>query len=169
MPDTGMERERQVFAEELGRFFEERGLPRMEGRVLGRLIVCSPPHQSADELAEALGVSRGAISMAIRLLQRSEAVERFTVPGSRRHYYRLRPGFWRGEIDTRVQEAAAVRALAENGLKRLEGAPAEDLDRLRDLHAMYTFLERGYAALRDSWHGNGRAPEEHPAHPPDAP
>ena len=147
-----MERERQVFAEELGRFFEERGLPRMEGRVLGRLVVCSPAHQSADELAEALGASRGAISMAIRLLQRSEAVERLNVPGSRRHYYRLRPGFWRGEIDTRVQEAAAVRTLAESGLKRLEGAPEEDLDRLRDLHAMYTFLEHGYAALRDSWH-----------------
>src|SRR5690606_19889820 len=103
--EAGMERERQVFAEELGRFFEERGLPRMEGRVLGRLVVCSPAHQSADELAEALGASRGAISMAIRLLQRSEAVERLNVPGSRRHYYRLRPGFWRGEIDTRVQEA----------------------------------------------------------------
>lgn len=157
--DPETERERQVFAEELGRFFEERGLPRMEGRVLGRLVVCSPAHQSADELAEALNASRGAISMAIRLLQRSEAVERLNLPGTRRHYYQLRPGFWRGEIDTRVREAAAVRALTENGLKRLEGAPEEDLDRLRDMHEMYTFLEHGYAVLRDSWHREGAARE----------
>jgi DNA-binding transcriptional regulator GbsR (MarR family) len=151
MADEELWGERQAFAQELGRFFEDRGLPRMEGRVLGWLVVCRPEHQSAEQLAEALGASRGAISMAMRLLQRSEAVERVTVPGSRRHYYRLRPGLWRQEIARRVEEAATVRALTAEGLERLAAAPDDDLARLRDMHEMYAFLEGGYTGLRDTW------------------
>ncbi|GAB2505198.1 GbsR/MarR family transcriptional regulator [Nocardiopsis aegyptia] len=157
------EEERRAFAQELGRFFEDRGLPRMEGRVLGWLVVCVPDHQSAEQLTEALGASRGAISMAMRLLQRADAVERVTVPGSRRHYYRLRPGLWRQEIDRRVEEAATVRALTADGLRRLSGTSAAsdgDLARLRDMHEMYAFLEGGYAHLRDTW--RERESREHP-------
>lgn len=156
MTEDPLDAERHAFAEELGQFFEESGLPRMEGRLAGWLIVCSPPQQSADDLATALGASRGAISMATRLLQRSGAIERVTVPGSRRHYYQLRPGFWRREIDKRVEESAAVRDLAGRGLKRLAASDDEDLQRLRDMYEMYEFLEREYGRVQQRWHQHER-------------
>lgn len=156
--DDPLAAERHAFAEELGQFFEERGLPRMEGRAAGWLVVCQPPQQSPQDLATALQASRGAISMAMRALQRAGAVERVTVPGSRKHYYQLRPGFWREEIDKRVQEAAEVRELTADGLQRLSAAGAGDLQRLRDMHEMYEFLETEYARLRDRWHGREGEP-----------
>ncbi|GAA3760869.1 GbsR/MarR family transcriptional regulator [Salinactinospora qingdaonensis] len=163
MSDGEVEAERHAFIEELAQFFEDSGLPRMEGRVLGWLVVCTPAHQSAEEIATALGASRGAISMAVRLLQRAEAVERVSFPGTRRHYYRLRPGMWRREIDRRVHEATAVRTMAEDGLNRLASAPDQDLQRLRDLYDMYAFLEREYLQIRDRWHDHetGHTPKEH--------
>lgn len=160
MTEDPLAGERHAFAEELGQFFEERGLPRMEGRVAGWLVVCTPPQQSADELAAALGASRGAISMATRLLQRSGALERVTVPGSRRHYYQLRPGFWRQEIDKRVEESARVRELAGNGLERLAASAPEDLRRLRDMHEMYEFLEFEYGRVQQRWHEHERDDRE---------
>jgi hypothetical protein len=39
-------------------------------------MVCQPEHQSAEELTEALQASRGAISMAMQMLQGVGAVER---------------------------------------------------------------------------------------------
>ncbi|GAB3461018.1 hypothetical protein GCM10027570_46530 [Streptomonospora sediminis] len=157
-PNPGSER-RRAFAEELGQFFEERGLPRMEGRMLGWLIVCDPPEQSAEDLAAALGASRGGISMSVRMLQRAGALERVAVPGSRKHYYRLRPGMWRQEIDKRVEEAAMVRDLTAKGLQELSDAPPEQLRRLRDMNDMYSFLSQEYSRIRDLWHskedGNG--------------
>jgi len=41
--------------------FENDGFPRATGRVLGWLTVCNPPHQTAREIAEAIGVSLGAV------------------------------------------------------------------------------------------------------------
>ena len=47
--------EKQHFAEEVGLFFERSGMTRMAGRILGWLLVCDPPHQTLNDLAEALG------------------------------------------------------------------------------------------------------------------
>lgn len=143
--------ERLGLAEEFGRFFDEHGLPRTEGRILGWLVVCDPPEQSADDLAVVLALSRGGVSMAMRMLVRADAVERVSVPGSRKHFYRLRPGLWRREIERRVQEARRSRDLAAAGLERLGAAPEEQLRRLQDMREMYDFLARGYEELSERW------------------
>lgn len=141
----------QQFAEEIGLFFEENGLPRMQGRILGWLLVCDPPEQSAEDLAEALSASRGSISMAIRMLQDNKAVERRTVPGSRRAYYRLRPGFWLQEADTKARLARSWLRLTERGLGLMTDHRPERTERLREAREMYAFLEQEYAAIAERW------------------
>jgi DNA-binding transcriptional regulator GbsR (MarR family) len=139
------------FADEIGLFFEDNGLPRMPGRVLGWLLVCDPPQQSADELAAALQASRGSISMAMQLLQGSGAVQRVAVPGSRRTYYRLTPGFWLREAEEKAAIAARWRKLAERGLDLLADRPEDGRQRLQEMHDMYAFFEEEYARMRDEW------------------
>jgi DNA-binding transcriptional regulator GbsR (MarR family) len=152
--DVGMETHSGLheYADEIGLFFEDNGLPRMSGRVLGWLLVCDPPHQSAEELAEALQASRSSISMAMQLLQRNGAVERYAVPGSRRTYYRLTPGFWLREAEGKAAIAAQWRKLADRGLGILAGRPEDSRQRLQEMHDMYAFLEEEYTRLRDTWH-----------------
>jgi DNA-binding transcriptional regulator GbsR (MarR family) len=139
------------FADEIGLFFEDNGLPRMPGRVLGWLLVCDPPEQSADELAAALQASRGSISMAMQLLQGSGAVQRVATPGSRRTYYRLTPGFWLREAEEKAAIAARWRKLAERGLDLLADRPEDGRQRLQEMHDMYAFFEEEYARMRDEW------------------
>ena len=140
------------YADEIGLFFEDHGLPRMPGRVLGWLLVCDPPHQSAEELAEALQASRGSISMAMQLLQRSGAVERSAVPGSRRTHYRLAPGFWLREAQEKAAVAAKVRKLADRGLSIMSDRPEDSRRRLQEMRDMYAFFEEEYGRLRDAWY-----------------
>lgn len=140
------------YADEIGLFFEDNGLPRMSGRVLGWLLVCDPPHQSAEELAAALQASRGSISMAMQLLQRNGPVERYSVPGSRRTYYRLRPGFWLREAEEKAEIAATWRKLADRGLSMLTDRPDDSRRRLQEMHDMYEFFEAEYGRMRDAWH-----------------
>ncbi|MFC1903065.1 GbsR/MarR family transcriptional regulator [Chloroflexota bacterium] len=88
-----MKNERQAeernFVEEVGLVFEQTGLPRMAGRVLGRLLISDPPCQSADELTEALIVSKGAIRTATQHLIQCGLVERIGLPGVRHYYFRI--------------------------------------------------------------------------------
>lgn len=139
------------YADEVGLFFEDAGLPRVPGRILGWLLVCEPPHQSAEELAVALRVSRGSISMAMRMLQTAGAVERYPVAGSRRTYYRMRPGFWLREAEDKARLAGEWRKLADRGLDLTADRPPESRRRLQEARDMYAFLEEEYARIKDRW------------------
>ncbi|MQA97315.1 MAG: MarR family transcriptional regulator [Streptosporangiales bacterium] len=140
-----------AFADEIGLFFEDQGLPRMPGRVLGWLMVCDPPHQSAEELAEAVQASRGAISMAVKLLIGAGAVERHPVAGTRRVYYRLRPGFWLLEAESKARVARDWRKLMERGLDLMDDLGEDRTRRVKEAHDMYAFLEQEYSQIRDRW------------------
>lgn len=141
----------QEYVEEIGLFFANAGLPRMPGRILGWLLVCEPAHQSADELAHALRASSGSVSMAMQMLVRAGAVERHTVPGSRRTYYRLRPGFWLHEAEEKAKQAAQWRKLADRGLSMLADEGADRSQRLKEMRDMYAFLEQEYARIDRRW------------------
>lgn len=139
------------YADEIGSWMEDLGLPRMSGRVLGWLMVCEPPHQSADELAEALLASRGAISMSVRMLMGGGSVERYPVPGTRRTYYRLRPGFWLREAEDKARMAGEWRKITDRGLQLLSDRDEESRQRMQEAHDMYAFLEVEYGRIRDRW------------------
>jgi DNA-binding transcriptional regulator GbsR (MarR family) len=148
--------ELQEYVEEIGLYFAGFGLPRMPGRILGWLLVCDPPHQSAEDLADALQVSSGSISMGVQMLVRAGAVEKHAIPGSRRTYYRMRPGFWLREAEEKAKQAAEWRKLAERGLALLAGLSdntdnTERAQRLRETRDMYAFLEVEYARIDARW------------------
>ena len=142
------------FADEIGLYYDDLGLPRAWGRVLGWLLVCEPDHQSADELAAVLHASRGSISMATRSLIRLGNVERQTRRGDRRIYYRIRSGTWTGIFEQQVKAAAKLRQLAEHGLELLNDVPATRRDRLKELHEFTAFYERECLGVIARWHRN---------------
>jgi DNA-binding transcriptional regulator GbsR (MarR family) len=148
----GQHEELVSFAEEIGLFYEDLGLPRAWGRVLGWLLVCEPDYQSAEDLAAALQASRGSISMATRALIRWGTVERQTKRGDRRTYYRIRPQSWTAVFELQAQNTTKLRDLAKHGLGLLNDEPATRRDRLQELHDFTTFYERESLALIERWH-----------------
>jgi DNA-binding transcriptional regulator GbsR (MarR family) len=143
--------EQQHFIEEVGLLFEMVGLPRMAGRIFGWLLISDPPHQSPAELAQVLQASKGSISTMTRLLVQMGLIERISLPGERRDYFRIRLNAWSELTQRRLTQITAFRQIADRGLTLLsEKAPhlRQRLEEMRDMHA---FLEQEMPRLFQRW------------------
>ncbi len=140
-----------AYAEEWGLLFERWGLPRTAGRIWGWLHVCEPPQQTAGQLVEALGVSKGSVSTNTRLLEGLGLVERVGVRGARQSHYRVGRDAFEGIMRQRLMGVAQARALAERGLSVLEAASPERKERLTAKRDFYAFLEREMEELLRHW------------------
>jgi DNA-binding transcriptional regulator GbsR (MarR family) len=149
--NEGLPEELVSFADEVGLFYEDIGLPRAWGRVLGWLLVCEPDFQSAEDFANVLHGSRGSVSMTTQALIRGGMVERRTFRGDRRTYYRIRPDSWTAVLEDQQRSTKRLRTLAERGLELLKDQPPERRHRLEQLHSLMAFFERELPALIDEW------------------
>ncbi|MFC2014063.1 GbsR/MarR family transcriptional regulator [Chloroflexota bacterium] len=139
------------FVEEVGLFFEQSGLPRMAGRILGWLLLSDPPHQSLDGLAEALMASKGSISTVTRLLIQIGLIERISLPGVRHYYYCIRPGALTRLLRQKTEAIKAFRQLAERGLELVRDKAPQARQRLAEVRDMYAFFEREFPILVERW------------------
>src|SRR5262245_11827320 len=120
-----------AWVERVATFFAEyAGLPPITGRILGWLMICDPPEQSAGEVAEAIGASRASLTTNMRLLTASGLVRRLTRPGERTTYFRLDDDAWEKVIRRRMAYMATFREIAQDGL-RLVGAGGARATRIR--------------------------------------
>ena len=143
--------EEKSFVEEVGIVFEQAGLPRMAGRILGWLSICDSPHQTITELAEALMASKGSISTMTRFLIRIGLIERISLPGHRRDYFRIRLSASHHLLKDSLDQTTAFRQLIERGLELIEGKANANRQWLEEMRDMYTFFERELPALLERW------------------
>lgn len=147
--------------EEFGIVSEAHGMPRMAGRILGRLLMCTPPHQSLSCLAEDVQASKGSVSTMTRLLIERRIVERITFPGDRQDYVRVRSGSI-GEMFTHTIRHADIQArLLERALTVADDHSTEGLARIREAHDFFSFMRDEFPALLERW-------QERQAHSADA-
>lgn len=139
------------FIEISGDMMNEHGLPHMAGRIVGALLVCDPPHRSMDELAEDLQASKGSISMATQLLTRIGCIERISLPGARRHYYRIRSELWEELLNARTEHLLMHQRTLVAGMQLLKDAPVESKARLLEFQAFIDFVSEELPALSERW------------------
>jgi DNA-binding transcriptional regulator GbsR (MarR family) len=144
------ERLRQ-FIENSADLMQEHGLPRMAGRVIGALTVCQPPHLTHEELAELLQASKGSISMSTQLLMRLDFVERISLPGHRRHFYRLKENLWNDYLFKVESHVNREREVAMDGLDTLKGEPVEVKRRLIEMLIVSDFVLEEWPGLVSRW------------------
>jgi hypothetical protein len=140
MAETVAEKKRHL-AEDFGMLFEGSGVPRMAGRIFGWLMVCDPPHQTAAEIAASVGASKGSVSTMTRLLETFGIVERFTMPGKRLTYYRVKENPWLEMMAAKMRVITAFRGVADRGLELLAKDAPEVRKRLEIMRDTYRFFE----------------------------
>ena len=141
--------EEKHFVEDISLFFEEVGLPRMAGRILGVLLIASPPEQSIDELCHVLQASKSAVSTSARLLMETGLIERVPPPVPRRVYFRFKTGGWLIFMRQRMRLWSELHQITERGLElHRESDPALQ-ERLQEAHAMFSLIEADFPALLD--------------------
>lgn len=129
------------FVEEFALAYEAVGIPRVAGRILGWLMVCDPPEQTASQLVATLGVSKASTSTMTRLLTQMHLIEKVPKRGSRSDFFRIRPGIWTERVKSGLASLVIYKKLAEKGLQLLESAPPERSERLLEMHQIYSFFE----------------------------
>ncbi|NED97493.1 transcriptional regulator [Phytoactinopolyspora alkaliphila] len=149
--------QRARYAEEIGVLFNDRGWPRMEGRVLGYLVMSNAPHVSTAELIESLRASAGSISAATRALGQAGFIKRVTVPGDRSHYYRVEDDVFGTFLATEHQYLILRARGVEDILSALGGneeGPRKRLENMRD----YLVWLRDYhhGQMLDAWERHKR-------------
>ncbi len=140
-----------AFVEEVALFFDQAGMPRIAGRILGYLLVCDPPYRSATQLSEEMGASKGSVSTMVRMLRNTGLVEPAPVPGERATYLRIRDDGFEGVFGQQIRQVSAFGALASKGLGLLGDADPDRTRRLRTLGAIYGFYEVEMPRLLERW------------------
>ena len=146
-----MGEDRRRYVEEFGLLFGQFGLPRMLGRVLGSLMISDPPESSAEELAESLGASRGSISSSTRSLIQMSLVQRWSRPGERRDYFRIKPGAWHEIMRRELEAIGGFREIAERGLDLLDMKEPSVRRNLEEMRDFYAYWEKEMPAVLERW------------------
>jgi hypothetical protein len=128
------------WAERVATFFAEHyGLPPITGRILGWLLICDPPEQSAGEIAAAIGASRASLTTNMRIMIGSGLVRRLTRPGGRTSYYRIDDGMWDAVIRRRIASMMSFSQITLDGLN-LVGPESSRATRLRAAHDFFAWM-----------------------------
>jgi DNA-binding MarR family transcriptional regulator len=112
------------------------GASRAVLRVLAWLAVCEPREQRAAEIQDALSLSAGTVSVALRMLDEAGLVQRVTRPGDRQVYNRIDPQAWLRALEARVAALTAAGTIAARAIAASDGGADSRLFELRDLCAV---------------------------------
>jgi DNA-binding transcriptional regulator GbsR (MarR family) len=134
-----------LVVESVGRF------PRMGGRVLAQLLLSEPPEQSQADLSQALRSSPGAISTTLRMLVDRGFVERISVTGDRKDYYRVSASAWERALEETLRIAANATRLIARGLELATQCGPNAEHKLRQMHTLVLMEEQSVRDLLDGW------------------
>ncbi|GAA1572622.1 hypothetical protein GCM10009804_31440 [Kribbella hippodromi] len=142
---------RVEFVEQFALIRELAGSARMEGRVLGYLMVCNRPYVSSAELARALSASAGSISSTTRRLIDLGFIARHAVPGDRNHYFKVDDDVWGSFLAGERRSLNKQQQIFEQMLAELpEGMPGP-AKRLRNARNYFEWLASYHRKMLADW------------------
>jgi len=149
-----------AFIESLGRYFENYGIPRIGGRILGLLLIAHAP-LSAEVISKLLKVSRGSVSTNFRLLLASGLAERITFAGDRTTYYTFPENAWEKTINVEISGITTMKRIIELGLKALPQGDSATL-RMNQMIRWADFILDIWNKAAEQWRlEQARAPIEY--------
>lgn len=138
------------FVEHMGQLFEGEGLTRIAGRIYGHLLLSEPP-LSLDDLSVALQVSKGSASQDTRLLERLGVLERVTLPGDRRVYYRASSDGHDRILAVRQERMQQLRRTLDEGLRTEAAQTPAVRKRLKSSCKFYDHMIRTITEAQRVW------------------
>jgi hypothetical protein len=148
--------EKTRFIEGMGRYFEQFGISRIGGRILGLLMLAEEP-LSLDDMATTLSVSRASISTNIRLITASGLAELVTKPGDRRDFYRFTDDAWGHSLYIELKSLLPLRRMAARALAALGPDDAMARAQVEDLVDFCDFFIEEHQGMMARWRERLRA------------
>lgn len=98
----------ETFVMHFGEMGNRWGFNRTVGQMYALLVIAETP-LSANQIAEALSISRGNVSMGLKELQSWQLIKQHHVPGDRKEYYQAAGSIW--EMANKVFEERRKREM----------------------------------------------------------
>ncbi|MBE8525083.1 helix-turn-helix transcriptional regulator [Amycolatopsis sp. H6(2020)] len=114
------------------------GVPPIAGRVLGWLMVCDPPEQSAGQISAAIGASRASLTSNLRLLSSMGFLTWRSRPGARTVYYRMAEQAWSVVVQRQIAGITSFLDITRDGLSLV----GDHSDRIRQAHATFEWMAK---------------------------
>jgi DNA-binding transcriptional regulator GbsR (MarR family) len=127
------------WVERVAMYLARDGVPPIAGRVLGWLMVCDPPEQSAGEISAAIGASRASLTSNLRLLSSMGFLTWRTQPGGRTVYYRMAEEAWTVVVRQQIAGITSFLDITRDGLD-LVGSDDDRATRIRQAHTTFEWM-----------------------------
>src|SRR3954447_25223346 len=138
------------FVERMGSALTQAGLPRTPSLVFCALLVDDDGRMTARELGQALELSAGSISGAVRYLEQVGMARRERQRGSRQDLYVVDEDAWHGAMMRRDQLYAPMVAALTGGLKVIRRDSSAHR-RLLLTREFLTFIDSEMTDVADRW------------------
>ena len=138
--------------EDLGAFFERRGMTPMEARVFALLLLAEPHYQDFYTIQEALAASKSSISNALNRLMTSRRVDYLTLPGDRKRYFKVNPELWLEEMKAEIASVVPMMDRIDAIVQRRQGMNTPEFNRgLSRIHAFFAFMVQEFPKMLARW------------------
>lgn len=141
----------RTFVEDFASSWESANNARMDGRVLGLLIIVDEPYLSSAQIAHLLQASTGAVSMATRALVTVGFLKRHALPGDRAHYFRVEDDVWGTFLSGEREYLRRMKGTVIGGLDLVPADAAGPRTRLRNAQRYMTWLEGYHRKMLADW------------------
>lgn len=139
------------FVEEFALTWEASNSPRMEGRIVGLLMIVDQPYLSSQQIAALLKASAGAVSGATRRLVEVGFVKRHVVPGDRNHYFRAEDDVWGSFLAGERYYLARLGKVIEDGVAATPPDAAGPRRRLANAQHYMEWLSGYHRKMLTDW------------------
>ncbi|NHN28570.1 GbsR/MarR family transcriptional regulator [Paenibacillus agricola] len=140
--------------------FEAEGFSPLVGKIFAHLLFASNP-VSLQEMAEELGVTKAAISVQVRTLEKHMMCHKLPTSSNRKDYYYIADDFSMASVHSTITKLQSIRKLIESTLgvySNLDAVeeferPAHDVSKRRfiEMQALHEmFLER-LVGFEEEW------------------
>jgi DNA-binding transcriptional regulator GbsR (MarR family) len=150
----------RAFIEDFAYAWGAAGNPRMDGRVLGLLLIVDRPYLSSAQIADLLRASTGAISMSTRALMNLGFVKHHSIPGDRSHYFRTEDDVWGSFLAGERDYLRRISSTIEFGLDTLPGEAERPRTRLNTARRYMTWLASYHRKMLLDWQAYRDAEDE---------
>jgi DNA-binding transcriptional regulator GbsR (MarR family) len=127
------------WVERVAMYLARDGVPPIAGRVLGWLMACDPPEQSAGQISAAIGASRASLTSNLRLLSGMGFLTWRTRPGDRTIYYRMADDAWAVVARKQIAGITSFLDITRDGLD-LVGRDDDRAARIRQAHVTFEWM-----------------------------
>ncbi|WP_144721944.1 GbsR/MarR family transcriptional regulator [Agrococcus jejuensis] len=148
---TELDEATRAFIEDFAYAWGTAGNPRMDGRVLGLLLVVDAPYLSSARIADLLRASAGAVSMSTRSLMNVGFLKPVSIPGDRSHYFRAEDDVWGGFLAGEREYLRRIETAIAYGLDIVPEGATGPRTRLENAERYMSWLAGYHAKMLADW------------------